>query len=292
MEDAPRTRRSRTQTRRFGAGNRENHDASEFYSRKLPTARMSSDDNIADASEIDRIWNHSAERMPELVDNCVALMITSPPYHVGKDYDSDETFPEYLGLLERVFSECHRVLEPGGRAVVNVANLGRRPYISLSSHIVGMMEDIGYLMRGEVIWRKSKAVSGSTAWGSWMSPSNPIFRDVHEYCLCFSKGRWARVRRGESTITRDEFLEATLSVWDIQPESASRVGHPAPFPVALPRRFMELYTYRGDLVLDPFIGSGSTAVAAVECGRRYAGYETNPEYVAVADRRIAAAHNP
>jgi site-specific DNA-methyltransferase (adenine-specific) len=208
---------------------------------------------------------------------------------VGKDYDSDATFEEYLDLLERVFTETFRVLEPGGRAVVNVANLGRRPYISLSSHVVGMMERIGYLMRGEVIWRKQKAASGSTAWGSWMSASNPIFRDTHEYCLCFSKGRWQRVRKGTSTITKEEFLEATLSVWDILPESANRVGHPAPFPVALPKRFIELYTYEGDLVLDPFLGSGSTAIAAVETGRHYAGYETNADYIAVAEARIEEA---
>ena len=288
MDDAPDARRSRTRTRTFGAGNRENHDASEFYSRRLPSAPVSSDLELGEAAAVDRIWPHSAESMPELPDSCVALMITSPPYHVGKDYDSDATFDEYLALLRSVFAECHRVLEPGGRAVVNVANLGRRPYISLSSHVVRIMEEIGFLMRGEVIWRKSKAVSGSTAWGSWMSPSNPIFRDVHEYCLCFSKGRWGRVRRGESTISREEFLEATLSVWDIPPESASRVGHPAPFPVALPRRFVELYTYKDDLVLDPFIGSGSTAIAAIQSGRRYAGYETNPDYVSVAEERIAA----
>ena len=285
----PKPKRARTQTRSFGTGSRESHDATAFYARGLADATVSDDTTLAEAPEVDRIWNHSAEDMHELPDNSVALMVTSPPYHVGKDYDSDATFEEYLGLLESVFTETHRVLEPGGRAVVNVANLGRRPYISLSSLIVGMMERIGYLMRGEVIWRKQKAASGSTAWGSWMSASNPIFRDTHEYCLCFSKGRWQRVRKGKNTITKEEFLEATLSVWDILPESANRVGHPAPFPIALPRRFIELYTFEGDLVLDPFLGSGSTAIAAIETGRHYAGYETNPEYVAVAEARIQEA---
>jgi modification methylase len=215
--------------------------------------------------------------------------MTSPPYHVGKDYDTDGSFEDYLDLLGRVFTETYRVLEPGGRAVVNVANLGRKPYISLSSKIVVMMERIGFLMRGEVIWRKGKAVSGSTAWGSWMSATNPVLRDVHEYCLIFNKGRFDRVRRGRSTIDKQEFLDATLSVWDLQPESANRVGHPAPFPVTLPRRFIELFTYEADLVLDPFIGSGTTAVAAVETGRHYAGYETNPHYVRMAEERIAQA---
>ena len=145
-----------------------------------------------------------------------------------------------------------------------------------------LREELGFLMRGEVIWRKGKASSNSTAWGSWLSASNPIFRDIHEYCLCFSKGRVQRVSQGKNTIQRDDFLESTPSVWDIQPDSARSVGHPAPFPVELPRRFIELYTYEDDVVLDPFIGSGSTALAAVGSGPRYVGYETNEEYVALA----------
>jgi modification methylase len=284
-----RAKRTSSRTRSFGAGNRENHDASGYYERELVEAAVSSDSVIADASQKDQVWPHSAESMVELPENSVALMITSPPYHVGKDYDSDATFGDHLSLLERVFAETHRVLEPGGRAVVNVANLGRKPYISVSSRIATIMEDIGFLMRGEIIWRKGKAASGSTAWGSWLSATNPVLRDVHEYCLVFNKGRFDRVRRGRSTITKQEFLDATLSVWDLQPESAKRVGHPAPFPVTLPRRFIELFTYEGDLVLDPFMGSGTTAVAAVESGRHYAGYETNPEYIEIAEERIARA---
>jgi DNA modification methylase len=283
------SRSRRTSTRSFGAGKRENHDASAFYSRRLADPATSADELLNEAPVTDVVFARSAERMDELRDNCVALMITSPPYHVGKDYDSNDTFDDYLGLLRRVLRETYRVLEPGGRAVVNVANLGRRPYISLSSRVVGLMEDIGFLMRGEVIWRKHKASSGSTAWGSWLSASNPILRDTHEYALAFSKGRWERLRRGESTISKEEFLEATLSVWEMGPESARRVGHPAPFPVALPRRFIELYTYRGDLVLDPFLGSGTTAVAALQTGRRYVGYETDARYVEAARARIAEA---
>ena len=279
----------KTRTRSFGAGNRENHDASAFYARNLAEISISDDTTLNTASDVDRIYHHSAETMAELPDNSVALMVTSPPYHVGKDYDSDGTFEDYLDLLHKVFIETYRVLEPGGRAVVNVANLGRRPYISLSSRIVAMMEATGYLMRGEVIWRKAKASGGSTAWGSWMSASNPIFRDVHEYCLAFSKGRFQRVRKGTNTIGRDEFLEATMSVWEMNPESARSVGHPAPFPVALPRRFIELFTYSGDLVLDPFMGSGTTAIAALDAGRHYVGYETSEEYVDLAAKRIAAA---
>jgi modification methylase len=279
-----------TTTRRFGTGKRESHDASAFYERDLVAVEFSTDDEVVPAPDVDRIWCHSAEAMAELPSNSVALMVTSPPYHAGKDYDTDETFEDYLGLLERVFAETHRVLEPGGRAVVNVANLGRKPYIPLNALVARMMtERLGYFMRGEVIWQKAVGASGSCAWGSWRSASNPTLRDTHEYCLAFSKGRMDRVRKGVNTIDRDEFMSATLSVWNIPTESAKRVGHPAPFPVALPRRFIELYTFEGDLVLDPFMGSGSTAVAAVESGRHYVGYDTDPEYVALAEQRIAAA---
>ncbi len=278
-----------TRTRNFGAGKRESHDASRFYGRGLVSIEETDDTEVNDSPLRDTIIVQSAERMDQLPDASVALMVTSPPYHVGKDYDSEASFEEYLDMLERVFAETHRVLEPGGRAVVNVANLGRRPYIPLSHLVTARMLEVGFHMRGEIIWRKSKGASGNCAWGSWRSPSNPVVRDVHEYCLVFSKGRFDRVRPGHATISAEDFMAATLSVWEMGPESASRVEHPAPFPVELPRRFIELYTYRGELVLDPFLGSGTTAVAAVLTDRHYIGYELKPEYAAVAERRIAGA---
>ena len=182
------------------------------------------------------------------------------------------------------------MLEPGGRAVVNVANLGRRPYVPLSHLITARMLKIGYFMRAEIIWQKARGATGSCAWGSWLSARNPVIRDVHEYCLCFSKGRFGRLEKGESTMSAEEFMESTLSVWEIPPESAKRVNnYPAPFPVALPRRFIDLYTFKGDLVLDLFIGSGTTAIAAIATNRHFVGYETDLEYAATAQTRIATA---
>jgi site-specific DNA-methyltransferase (adenine-specific) len=277
-----------TRTTSFGVGRREAHDSSAFYGRGLTTAVETRDRHIEHPPIVNDVFLQSAERMEQLPDNSVALMVTSPPYHVGKDYDSDKTFDEYLALLETVFTETHRVLQPGGRAVVNVANLGRRPYLPLSHIVTALMTDIGYLMRAEVIWRKAKGASGNCAWGSWKSAANPVIRDIHEYCLCFSKGRFDRVVKGEATITADEFMEATLSVWEIPSESATRVQHPAPFPVALPKRLIELFTFKGDLVLDPFVGSGTTAVAAIQTERNFIGYDINPDYIEIAQKRIAA----
>jgi modification methylase len=179
-----------------------------------------------------------------------------------------------------------------------VANLGRKPYRSLSADVIGILQDkLGLLLRGEVVWRKARGAGGNCAWGSFRSPANPVLRDLTERVIVASKGRFDRAvpratrqRDGlphRATTTADEFMEATLDVWELAPESATRVGHPAPFPVELPQRFVELYTYAGDVVLDPFMGSGSTAVAAVRTGRHFLGYDTDPAYVEAARARVA-----
>src|SRR5258708_1085704 len=168
-----------TKTQSFGAGKREGHDASAFYQRGLATPAWSTDTTIAEVPRqtLNRVYEHTSERMDELPDNSVALMVTSPPYHVGKDYDADTSFEEFLELLRRVLAETHRVLEPGGRMVVNVANLGRRPYIPLASFVTQMALELGFFPRGEVVWVKAAGAAGNCAWGSWMSASNPTLRD-------------------------------------------------------------------------------------------------------------------
>lgn len=278
-----------TSTARFGAGKRESHDSSEFYARRMVQTRATKDlGDVVDppAEIVDQLFLGSSETMVQIPDNCVALMVTSPPYNVGKDYDDDLGVDEYLDLLRNVFVESYRVIEPGGRIAVNVANLGRKPYLPLNQFVASLLTEIGFDLRGEIIWQKAKSAGGSCAWGSWRSAKNPTLRDVHEYILVASKGTYSRQRRGEDTISKEEFLEATVSIWDILPESARRVGHPAPYPVELPRRLIELYTFEGDLVLDPFLGSGTTAVAAVETGRHYVGYDLVAEYLELAERRI------
>jgi site-specific DNA-methyltransferase (adenine-specific) len=225
--------------------------------------------------------------MKEIPDNSLHLMVTSPPYNVSKEYDNDLSLKEYLQLLRNVFTETYRVLVYGGRACVNVANLGRKPYIPLSDHISHMMIDIGFKMRGEIIWAKGAGAGVSMAWGSWQSASNPVLRDTHEYILVFSKGAFDRKKEDrENTITKEQFMEWTKSVWTMNPESAKKVKHPAPFPVELPFRLTQLYTFKGDVVLDPFMGSGSTAIAALKSERKYVGYDVDPEYIRIAEERI------
>ncbi|NNE97193.1 MAG: site-specific DNA-methyltransferase [Acidimicrobiales bacterium] len=297
--------RKRTSTSSFGVAKREGHDASEFYARFVPPT-LSTDSTVNQCAAADQLILGDSRDMAAVAENSVALITTSPPYHASKEYEQEmgvghvpASYFEYLEMLHDVFAECLRVLEPGGRIAVNVANLGRKPFRSLSKDVWVILEGLGFLPRGEIVWIKAAGASGNCAWGSWMSPSNPALRDVTERILVAGKGRFERAvhwkeRKAlglpwEATIGRDEFLAWTLDTWDIRPESARRVGHPAPFPVELPRRLIELYTYRDDVVLDPFIGAGSTAVAAVESGRRYVGFDTDATYLELARHRISQA---
>jgi site-specific DNA-methyltransferase (adenine-specific) len=289
-----------SKTSRFGTTTRISHDSSQYYSSRLYFGLFKedgaplTDENPFPKDYENTIIQGNAEYMKELPDNSVHLMVTSPPYNVTKEYDMDLTLEEYLQLLRNVFAETYRVLVYGGRACINVANLGRKPYIPLSDYISQLMLEIGYFMRGEIIWHKGAGAGVSMAWGSWQSATNPVLRDTHEYILVFSKGSFSRKRpEGKfDTITREQFMEWTKSVWVMNPESAKKVGHPAPFPVELPYRLIQLYTFTDDIVLDPFMGSGSTAIAAVQSGRRYVGYEIDSKYIKLAEARIAALHAP
>jgi DNA modification methylase len=282
-----------TQTSSFGSPGRVNHDSTPFYTSKLyeglpKEQKVKYVETPVPPQFLDKIFCKTSEIMEELPDNSVHLMVTSPPYNVGKQYDEDLTLKEYREFLKRVWREVHRALVPGGRACINIANLGRKPYIPLHAFIVEDMLDLGFLMRGEIIWDKASSASPSTAWGSWLSAANPTLRDTHEYILVFSKGTFGRKKPNnrKNTISRKEFLEFTKSVWTFPAEPAHKVGHPAPFPVELPYRVIQLYTFEGEVVLDPFIGSGQAGIAAIKTNRHYVGYDIDEKYVKLAEIRI------
>jgi modification methylase len=301
---ATRRRAASTKTSTFGVSKREGHDASDFYSRFEPMYQDSTG-SPALPETVDQLVTGDSRNMLVVNDDSVALVVTSPPYYAGKEYETElgqggvpSSYIDYLLMLRDVFAECWRVLEPGGRIAVNVANLGRKPYRSLSADVTTILQDdLGFLMRGEILWVKAEGASGSCAWGSYMSASNPVLRDVSERVIIASKlrldrafDRKKRARLGmphENTISKEEFHSATLDTWRIRPESAKRVGHPAPFPVELPRRLIELYSYKNDLILDPFVGAGTTAVAALRSHRHYVGYDTDPTYIELAESRVA-----
>ena len=287
----------KTSTSSFGTSGRISHDSSRFYKSRLYEAQgkaapSSVTENEIASDNLNRIFCKSSEAMEELPDQSIHLMITSPPYNVSKEYDEDFTLEEYRQLLQRVFKETHRVLVNGGRACINVANVGRKPYIPFHAFIAQDMIELGYQMRGEIIWNKGSSAGPSTAWGSWQSASNPTLRDVHEYILVFTKGEYGRNGKSRnSTISREEFLELTKSVWSFSAESARRVGHPAPFPVELPHRLIQLYSFEWDVVLDPFAGSGTTCLAALLTNRLFVGYEKKLAYVKIAEKRIREAQD-
>jgi len=285
-------KRNGTITSSFGAPGRIGHDSSKFYNSRLYEGiqlehRVKFIENQIDLSILDKIYCKSSESMDELPDNSVHLMITSPPYNVTKEYDQNLSLKEYRVLLKQVFKETYRVLVTGGRACINIANLGRKPYIPLHSYIIEDMLDIGFLMRGEIIWNKASSSSPSTAWGSWLSAVNPVLRDIHEYILIFCKESFSRDgKKKRSSLTREEFLELTKSVWTFPAVSAKSIGHPAPFPEELPNRLIKLYTFKGDIVLDPFCGSGTTCISALKNERHYIGYDIEEKYVKLANKRI------
>lgn len=296
--NSPVAKQNGTKTSAFGVGRREAHDASAFYGGRMMQALSVEEEAIKDLRAIDvpppgpwadQVYLQSAEQMPMIPDNSVGLAITSPPYNAGKTYDGDLSLEDYLALVSKVGAEVYRVLRPGGRYLVNIAALGRKPYIPMHALFWQAHLELGFLPMGEIIWQKGEGASGNCAWGSWKSAKAPRLRDLHEYILVMAKQSFSRPEAGSSDVSSDEFMESTLSVWKIRPESARRVGHPAPFPVELVRRAIRLYTYIDDVVLDPFLGSGTTAVAAVETGRHFVGFDVVEEYVDLARRRIAAA---
>jgi DNA modification methylase len=284
--------RNGTKTSSFGTKGRINHDSSEFYNSKLyNNLKLKKDikfvENTIPLENVDQIYCKSSENMSEIPDSSVHLMVTSPPYNVKKEYDKDLTLDEYRELLRTVFKETYKKLATGGRACINIANLGRKPYLPLHSYIIEDMTEIGFLMRGEIIWNKASSASPSTAWGSWLSAANPVLRDIHEYILVFSKDSYSRKKGGKkNSITKEQFLEWTKSIWTFSAVSAKSIGHPAPFPEELPYRLIQLYTFEKDVVLDPFCGSGTTCVAALKTNRHYIGYDIEPQYVDLSNHRI------
>lgn len=283
-----------TETRKFGTGKREDHDASAFYNRTLyegmpqetPAKELKKIPVPEPGAWVNKLYCQSSENMYQIPDNSIALAFTSPAYNAGKDFDDDLSMDEYLKTIKNVGKEIYRVLKPGGRYVINIANLGRKPYIPMHAFYYDIHMSLGFLPMGEIIWQKAKGASGSCAWGSWMSAKSPRLRDLHEYLLVFAKQSFSRPDKGDSDITSDEFMAATLSVWEISPEYAKRIGHPAPFPVPLAERVIKLFSYKEEVILDPFVGSGTTCVAAILNNRKYVGFDIMAEYIKLANKRI------
>lgn len=287
-------KRIKTSTKSFGSSKKETHDSSYFYDSKLFNThkivqQKSIIQNEISKEVLNKVHNKDSKNIDFIPDDSIHLIITSPPYNNSKEYDEDLSLEEYLKLITDVMVEAHRILIRGGRICINIANIGRKPYIPLSTHIDQIMIKIGFLPRGQIIWDKSASAGPSTAWGSWQSASNPILRDIHEYILVYSKGEFGRKNsrsNKDDSISKDAFLENTKSIWKFPTASARKVGHPAPFPIELPKRLIELYSFENDIILDPFAGSGTTAIAAKTTNRNYIMIDINSDYCKLAKERI------
>ncbi len=226
-------------------------------------------------------------------DTPVQLVVTSPPYNVGIDYDTHEdemSWGEWKMLVARVLSQAWHRLVPGGRMAVNIQHTyGRKPALPLGHHVEDIMLQLSRAhYMGAVIWDKSAAVGPSTAWGTWRSPRHPVFRGEYEMVYVMAKGGWQLEGDTEPDILATEFKNATADVWrDIGTTSQDRSGHPAAFPVRLAQRLIQLLSYPGQTVLDPFFGSGTTGLAAEATGRDWIGVDISEEYCDLAAKRIA-----
>lgn len=215
-----------------------------------------------------------------LPDNSVQLIVTSPPYLNARSYSQWETYDDYLAETKTWWEECYRILCEGGRIAVNVPQGYGRPgngteYLTIGADTTELIKSAGFVLRGHIIWNKtSHVLKGNTGWGSWLSASNPFLRDQHEIIIVAHKGNAKRT--GKSTIDKSTFVYATSSIWVIPPQT--RTWHPAPFPKEIPKRLIELYSFEGDIVCDPFSGSGTTERMAIQLGRKGIGLDLKYEY--------------
>jgi DNA modification methylase len=245
-------------------------------------------------------------------DGSIHLAITSPPYNVGLEYDSHNDkmpYEEYLEWLTLYWKELYRVLVPGGRFALNIAPTSIKDFRPIHYHMTRDLMDLNFIMRTEILWYK-QTMRRRTAWGSWKSPRNPHMVPSWEYVLVFSKGTWAlEGNKADADITGEEFIKYSDAFWRIQPETRGRQpflkslypprhghkapegkknGHPAPFPEELIKRLIKFYSYRGNVVLDPFGGTGTVAAVAQRYGRHFVHLDLSKKYCAVAVERVAA----
>ncbi|HUH78554.1 MAG TPA: site-specific DNA-methyltransferase [Methanoregula sp.] len=231
----------------------------------------------------------SLRRIP---DDCIDLIITSPPYNFGHSYAQDPTddtreWNEYFGKLMAVWEECGRVLRPGGRIAVNIQPLFS-DYVPTHHLISRQLGSLGLLWKAEFLWEKNNYNAKYTAWGSWKSPSMPYIKYTWEFIEVFDKETHKKTgAREDIDITAGEFKEWVLGKWSFPPEIRMKdFNHPAMFPEELPRRLMKLFSYRNDIVLDPFNGAGTTTLVALKNRRRFIGIEISRQYCTCAMKRL------
>jgi site-specific DNA-methyltransferase (adenine-specific) len=235
------------------------------------------------------IYNMDILEVDMIQDESIDLIVTSPPYDIDikyQDYDDNLPYDQYLDFTRKWLSKIRAFARPDGRLCLNIPldkNKGGQQ--SVCADITTIAKDVGWKYHTTIVWNEQN-ISRRTAWGSWMSASAPYVIAPVETILVMYKTRWEKIRKGESDVTRDEFIQWTNGVWNFSGESKSKVGHPAPFPIELPKRCIKLFSFKGEVVLDPFLGSGTTLVACLATNRMGIGVEINKDYCRLAAKRL------
>lgn len=245
---------------------------------------------------LNKIYNENClQTLGRMEDNTLDLTVTSPPYNVdlGNNkynqspydlYNDNKDHKEYMGWLKEIFDTIYTKTKVGGRCVINVGD-GKNGSVPTHSDIIQMMVSRGWVPMTTIIWHKQN-IGARTAWGSFCSPSSPSFPTPFEYIMAFAKNTKKLQYKGETDITKEEFISWSLALWEFSGERCKKVGHPAAYPITLPLRCMKLFSWKDAVVYDPFMGSGSTAIACKMTGRNFIGSEISAEYVALANKRL------
>jgi DNA modification methylase len=231
------------------------------------------------------------EVMRKIPDNTAHLAITSPPYNLGLNYDNHSdnlTYENYLKWMKEIWLETKRILVPGGRFALNIAPTSIKDFRPIHHDFSNQLREIGMIMRTEILWYK-QTIRRRTAWGSWKAPSNPHIMPSWEYVLVFNKDSWIlKSDSKEADITADEFKRFSDGFWYIPPETQRR-GHPSPFPEELIYRLIKYYTYKNNIVLDMFGGTGTVAVVAQKTGRHFIHIDISKKYCEITEQRLEIA---
>jgi modification methylase len=250
---------------------------------------------------LNQIFNSSCEDMKELDEGSVNLVVTSPPYYNLRDYSEWKSYADHLIFIKNVLDECYRVLMPGGWICWNIQECipfppaetkKERECMPLLAHTISLMSDIGFLYEKDIIWYKGKGTATQKLFGSYPYPGLILTSGLTEHIITARKPRGKFKRKidpeikEKSILTKQEWGDWAVDIWDVPPVNAKNKNHPAPYPVEIPRRCIRLNSLWGDLVLDPFMGGGTTAIACSETGRNFVGYEIHKKYIDLSLNRI------